>query len=80
MNIFDWQAEKFIEWMNPKVTRRMAAGMFDLSAMTFVYAPFSGEPPVIYLMSAAALMFSALLALVEAQRWTKDDPEEDPDQ
>lgn len=72
MRFLDWQVEKSNQWMTPKRTSYLAIIMLDISVLTFFYAPFSGEPPVIYLMSALALMFAAILAIVEAERWSEE--------
>lgn len=76
----DWVAKWGTYFMNPQTMRRMSAVMLIVSVATLVYLPFSGEPPVIYGMSSLALLFTALLALGEAERWTKEHPEEDPEQ
>ena len=80
VRFLDWVADKGTDLMNPQTMRRMSAAMLLVSIATLVFLPFSGEPPIIYFMSSAALLFTALLALGEAERWTREDPEADPDQ
>jgi hypothetical protein len=76
----DWVAKWGTHLMNPQTMRRMSAVMLLVSIATLFYLPLSGEPPIIYGMSSFALLFTALLALGEAERWTKEHPEEDPEQ
>jgi hypothetical protein len=78
--LIDWVAHWGTYVMNPQMMRRLSAIMLIVSILTLVYLPFSGEPPIIYGMSSFALLFTALLALGEAERWTKEHPEEDPEQ
>lgn len=80
LKFLEWVADKGTDIMNPKTMRIVSAAMLLISIATLIYLPFSGEPPVIYFMSSAALVYTALLALGEAERWTREDPDADPDQ
>lgn len=68
----DWQAKEISKRLTPERTRRIAVVMLDISILLFFYAPFSGEPPAIYTMSVLALLFAAIIAIIEVERWREE--------
>lgn len=62
--IADWIADR----LSYRLQMRLAVVALALGFGSFAYMPFSGEPPAIYAMSGAALVFSAAswIAAVEA--------------
>jgi hypothetical protein len=61
-HIGDWIAEH----CPPRAQRRIGVAMMLVSIPLFVYAPFSGEPFLIYEMSVGALAFGGLTTIVAA--------------
>jgi hypothetical protein len=57
-------------------TNRVALTLGGLALIPYVF--FAGEPPVIYLMSAVALVLGGLSVVVTAVLAVHSDPQSDP--
>lgn len=68
----DWQADFISKHLTPQRTRRLAIVMLDISIGFFFYAPFSGEKQGVYQMSFLALLFAAIIAVIEAEKWREE--------
>lgn len=66
-------------WWTPAKQVRTGVVLTLGSALMFLYLPFSGEPPVIYIMSAFALLFGGLGIIVTAVLAIHEDPESSQD-
>jgi nucleoside recognition membrane protein YjiH len=66
---------EWVQRMPIKVQERVAVMAILISLCLFIYMPFAGEPPIIYAMSAFALVFSGVTGLwaLESQRKKKED-------
>lgn len=59
----DWLRHSF----GPKAQLRMGVIMVLMGIAGTIYLPWSGEPPIIYIMSALALIFAGIGVVVSAE-------------
>lgn len=59
----DWLADRF----HARNQLRLGILLVLASVPLYAYLPFSGEPPIIYFMSAAALTISGITTVVAAE-------------
>jgi len=60
MNLLDRIADWLIHELDARAQLRMGVALCLLSLPLYAYAPFSGEPMLIYLMSAGALTLTGV--------------------
>lgn len=53
-------------FLNKGRLERLSVVMFDFGVLFLFYLPFTDEPPLVFFMSALALLFSGLIALIDA--------------
>ncbi len=67
-------------WVGDKLTAkhqmRMGILLVLVSLFLYVYLPFSGEPPVIYLMSAFAITITGVTVVMAAEVLVNQEDEE----
>lgn len=67
MRLLDKIAEWIVVKLDAKAQLHFGVLLVLLSIPFYVYLPFSGEPPVVYFMSAMALTVSGLAFVVGAE-------------
>ena len=81
IRLLDAIADWLMDVLNARVQLRAGVALVLLSIPLFAYAPFSGEPLLIYLMSALALTLTGVSIVLGAEvlEQTEDtDPPSDP--
>lgn len=71
----DWLGYKLAKWWTPQLQVRTGTVLTILGVLLLVYTPLSGEPPLIYFMSALALIIGGLSVLVTAVLAVAEDPD-----
>jgi hypothetical protein len=63
--IIDFQTKLIKKALTKTRVTRVSTILLDIGALFLLYTPFSPEPPMIFAMSALALMYGAILAVIE---------------
>lgn len=74
MKLLDRIADWLQDVLGARAQLRLGVALVLLSLPLYVYLPFSGEPPLIYLMSALALTLSGISIVVAAEVLDRGDP------
>lgn len=67
MKATDAIADWLVHCLNARAQLRFGVWLVLGSVPLYVYAPFSGEPPIIYLMSAAAITLTGIGTVISAE-------------
>lgn len=71
----DAQTKAIKKFLDKTRLERTSVIMLDLGLLFLLITPFVNEPPIVYVMSALALIFGGALAIIEANR---EEIEDDP--
>jgi len=75
----DWLARRLADNMGAENQLRLGIVCCLLTIPLYVYCGWSGEPPLIYLMSAVALTLTGVGIVVSAQVLLKQEQQDDDD-
>lgn len=69
----DWLGYEIAKWWTPQLQVRTGVVMTLVGIVLLPVGPFSGEPPLIYYMSAFALIVGGMSVLITAVLAIKED-------
>lgn len=77
LRMLDKMADWLIDELDARAQLRAGVALVLVSIPLYVYAPWSGEPPLIYLMSAAALTLTGVSIVLGAEVLEQTEEAED---